>query len=662
MSSFFSSSSSASYKPQPHIRQEGFHPDNSGNSFDLFNNSFAPDPYRKFPSGPSASMDFGDELVSLMHHDRSPSADDRYQRPTHNIFDISAPNGTATADYPAHFNQTLPALNSSLRYENDNNATAPPSSYHPPAQHFTRHTPSPISISSSHPNPSVHSRSRSRSRPPSSTGVAPPSATANNPNPNPNGIGPARTSRTRRNNSISSTSPPPGRPHAIVIPRSRAATVSNTNTNSGWFMASHSNTTASEYSLPTPDSLHSLSSPHMAHAHVGSPPHPLSSSPTSTPSQATHTHTQYTPFSLSPPPEHHHSHGHGLHLPPVSSIHMHPSNHGHHSQSYMHAHIASSPHSLPNIHTNLAITAIPADRSPPHQNGNGNASANANGVDKQTLLANEKRRRRRESHNAVERRRRDNINEKISELATLIPECLLDVGAPSSSTSNPQPNTTNGNGNSGSPKTPEDPSPASPLDAWKKDPERASPDAHPNSSSNSASNGNGNGNGSGNGNGNGNGEGLGVVKANKGMILRKSVEYIRYLQQLVEAQGARNRELEAELKVWRAGGAPEPQAQSHSQSQGQMGMYGGGYVGGAGFFGLPSMPEGEGEDGEGDGEDEGVDDMDVESVVDKRGRTRGVSGVGSGKKVRKGALGGGGGGGGGKVKEEGGPGEEMMVL
>jgi len=44
------------------------------------------------------------------------------------------------------------------------------------------------------------------------------------------------------------------------------------------------------------------------------------------------------------------------------------------------------------------------------------------------MIANEKRRRRRESHNAVERRRRDNINEKISELATLIPECMLDTG------------------------------------------------------------------------------------------------------------------------------------------------------------------------------------------------------------------------------------------
>lgn len=44
------------------------------------------------------------------------------------------------------------------------------------------------------------------------------------------------------------------------------------------------------------------------------------------------------------------------------------------------------------------------------------------------MIANEKRRRRRESHNAVERRRRDNINEKIGELATLIPECMLDPG------------------------------------------------------------------------------------------------------------------------------------------------------------------------------------------------------------------------------------------
>ncbi len=49
---------------------------------------------------------------------------------------------------------------------------------------------------------------------------------------------------------------------------------------------------------------------------------------------------------------------------------------------------------------------------------------------RRAMIANEKRRRRRESHNAVERRRRDNINEKIGELATLIPECMLDPSTP----------------------------------------------------------------------------------------------------------------------------------------------------------------------------------------------------------------------------------------
>ncbi|KAJ3185371.1 Transcription factor E3 [Gaertneriomyces sp. JEL0708] len=39
----------------------------------------------------------------------------------------------------------------------------------------------------------------------------------------------------------------------------------------------------------------------------------------------------------------------------------------------------------------------------------------------------EKRRKRRESHNAVERRRRDNINEKIQELASLLPDFATDA-------------------------------------------------------------------------------------------------------------------------------------------------------------------------------------------------------------------------------------------
>lgn len=42
----------------------------------------------------------------------------------------------------------------------------------------------------------------------------------------------------------------------------------------------------------------------------------------------------------------------------------------------------------------------------------------------------EKRRKRRESHNAVERRRRDNINDRIAELSLLVPETFLAPGSP----------------------------------------------------------------------------------------------------------------------------------------------------------------------------------------------------------------------------------------
>ncbi len=51
-------------------------------------------------------------------------------------------------------------------------------------------------------------------------------------------------------------------------------------------------------------------------------------------------------------------------------------------------------------------------------------------------------------------------------------------------------------------------------------------------------------------------DGSNVVKANKGMILRKSVEYIRYLQQLVSAQATRNRDLEQQLQAFRNGQTP----------------------------------------------------------------------------------------------------------
>ncbi|KAJ2740942.1 hypothetical protein H4S06_005991, partial [Coemansia sp. BCRC 34490] len=75
----------------------------------------------------------------------------------------------------------------------------------------------------------------------------------------------------------------------------------------------------------------------------------------------------------------------------------------------------------------------------------------------------EKRRRRRESHNAVERRRRDNINDRIQELFTLLPETMIDQNA----------------------------------------------------------------------------------KPNKGMILKKSVEYIRQLQHMLQNQNSRLHELES---------------------------------------------------------------------------------------------------------------------
>lgn len=96
----------------------------------------------------------------------------------------------------------------------------------------------------------------------------------------------------------------------------------------------------------------------------------------------------------------------------------------------------------------------------------------------QAQLIFDKRRRRRESHNLVERRRRDHINEKIQELGSLIPESMLAAAC------------------------------GGDLDV-----------------------------------------GLGSAvnnagKPNKGIILKKSVDYIQQLQQLVHQQAIRIKELE----------------------------------------------------------------------------------------------------------------------
>ncbi|TFK21735.1 HLH-domain-containing protein [Coprinopsis marcescibilis] len=630
----------------------------SGNNMnDLFPQSFLPDAFRKFPppagSG-EGSHDFNDDLVSLMGDRTSGPTqsgagggggtgagagggggnggayDDGYHR-THNIFDVSSPipvntnpngvpnggnNGTGSQpsslhspstslhDYhnhpPPHFNSTLPALNSSMRYEPppENNpltpsspqlgGNPPPSSYHNPHNGFARQTPSP-----SHTQPGsvpANGRPRSHSRPPSST-----NATGSNPSAalsalNSGGVGPARTTRTRRGNSISGTSPPPlhGRPHAILIPGggqrgahggivgSPMSAGANPSNGNPWFMSQGQNQNSADY-LPTPESLGSHQS-----VHSSLPSHHHS-----------HSHSGYGPFSLSPPPQsstgpnsdlsHHlpplHHMAHSLPKSPLEQHLPHPHHHQHHlsgsglpksplDHSYQSSYgfgsgnvngsgsngspSGASPGSLPSVlggglgssngpngMTALAAGGVPAAGS---SYGMGNmgmglsvGSAPGSGAqqsaiaapaaptphvaDKQALLANEKRRRRRESHNAVERRRRDNINEKISELATLIPECLLDGTGPPNAKDNGASITPPLTEDALVPKGPQDPA----LKLEKDD------DGVPVNGV----------------------DGAAVVKANKGMILRKSVEYIRYLQQLVTAQGARNRELEQELRKFR---------------------------------------------------------------------------------------------------------------
>ncbi|KAL8280304.1 hypothetical protein RQP46_007221 [Phenoliferia psychrophenolica] len=160
---------------------------------------------------------------------------------------------------------------------------------------------------------------------------------------------------------------------------------------------------------------------------------------------------------------------------------------------------------------------------------------------KHAALLTEKRRKRRESHNAVERRRRDNINDRITELASLLPECLLDqVNAPEGS----------GDADGDSPLSPGLPPPSltNAMGAPTLSQQAAAATA--------------------------------AGKPNKGIILAKSVEYIRYLQQLVELHSRRNNELEGMLGGLRLspGGGEEdgtegmsPLGGAHMQQHGQQG-------------------------------------------------------------------------------------------
>ncbi|EOR04122.1 hypothetical protein J056_002200 [Wallemia ichthyophaga EXF-994] len=160
----------------------------------------------------------------------------------------------------------------------------------------------------------------------------------------------------------------------------------------------------------------------------------------------------------------------------------------------------------------------------------------------------ERRRRRRESHNAVERRRRDNINERIAELATLLPEELLaDVGPPNSR-SNKQSQTPSQGHQLLEPISPRHPDqlPSSFSGRLETLDETQVANLQPGQSPTSAQQ-----------------QqqqsqqkqqavaAAAAGKPNKGVILRKSVDYIRYLQQVVDAQTIAQKEMQAELDYYR---------------------------------------------------------------------------------------------------------------
>jgi hypothetical protein len=253
----------------PHFIPDSFrkaHPDSSQPSMDfteelasLMANSPQPPQHQHHPH----------HHQSQERSTQSPDASERSPHPQHqqqyrhNIFDISAPqqssyqqqhqqpqqpqqfslptqlpplsnpyndpynnsNPSASATHPPlHYNNGLPTLSSSLRYDTRD---APPSAYHHPVD-YSR-------------SESVDARSRSRSRPP--TAPEPPSTHG----------GPTRTARPKRG-SVSSPSPPRhgAHPHAILIPPHRQST-------SGLPVSPLSIHSASawhqEFSLPTPDSL-----------------------------------------------------------------------------------------------------------------------------------------------------------------------------------------------------------------------------------------------------------------------------------------------------------------------------------------------------------------------------------------------------------------------
>lgn len=180
----------------------------------------------------------------------------------------------------------------------------------------------------------------------------------------------------------------------------------------------------------------------------------------------------------------------------------------------------------------------------PSSLGHDNSLRDEDGKTSESLS--ERRRRRRESHNAVERRRRDNINERIAELATLLPEeLLLDVGPPNSRTNKPLQTPSQTHQQLLEPMSPRHPDqiPTSfsgrleTLDETQvanlqqgQSPQAAQTQSQQKQQAVAAA---------------------AAGKPNKGVILRKSVDYIRYLQQVVDAQATAQREMQTELQYYR---------------------------------------------------------------------------------------------------------------
>lgn len=334
----------------------------SNNLFMPPNLSFLPDSFRKFPSAAQAHS---------QHQPTTPGA-----------IDFTDDLVTLIDSHPHHPSNERSTYDPDPYRHNIFDISAPTSHYRPPSStDIYPHTNDlPVhthtNFNSTVPALNNNMRYEPHQDPPQFTYRHTPSP--HNPNSRsrsrsrPPSIGPTRTSRRdRRTGSISShvsgTSPPPpppARPHAIIIPGR------GTNSTMGGFFVPGQ----AEYSLPTPDSL--------SHSFGG-----FQGYPATTPSYAPQPGSYASQNNVA---VNYGSFGARTGTPTMGISPSEVSNLGM---------LASSP------------TSPPATAKGKHTDGDG---------------LSEKRRRRRESHNAVERRRRDNINERIGELAGLIPGVLFE--------------------------------------------------------------------------------------------------------------------------------------------------------------------------------------------------------------------------------------------